>query len=53
MSGHHVACDYALGGELEQPIPLAPGSHDPKLVDDGLAAVEYRRSVGPLVGVDR
>jgi hypothetical protein len=34
-----------VGGELEQPLPLAPIGHDPKLVDDGLAAVEYRRGM--------
>jgi hypothetical protein len=34
-----------VGRELEQPLPLALVGHDPKLVDDGLAAVEYRRGM--------
>jgi hypothetical protein len=36
---------FEVGGEAEQPLPLAPVGDDPKLADNGLATVQYRRGV--------
>jgi hypothetical protein len=43
---------HEASGEVEQPVALASLRADSQLADHGLAVVEHRCGVGPLVGVD-